>query len=58
MPDRYAVIGNPVVHSKSPEIHALFASGTGQDMEYGRLMAPLEGFVEQSGNSLKTVAKD
>lgn len=44
MPDRYAVIGNPVAHSKSPDIHALFASQTGQDMEYGRLLAPLDGF--------------
>ncbi len=46
MPDRYAVIGNPVAHSKSPEIHALFAAGTGQDVEYGRLLAPLDGFQE------------
>lgn len=46
MPDRYAVIGNPVAHSKSPDIHALFASGTQQDMEYGRLLAPLDGFNE------------
>lgn len=44
MADRYAVVGNPVAHSKSPLIHAEFARQTGQDMEYGRLLAPLDGF--------------
>lgn len=46
MKDRYAVVGNPVAHSKSPEIHALFAWQTGQDMVYSRLLAPLDGFRE------------
>ncbi|ODS96501.1 MAG: hypothetical protein ABS56_13090 [Lautropia sp. SCN 69-89] len=45
MTDRYAVIGNPVAHSRSPSIHARFARQTGQDIEYGRLLAPLDGFV-------------
>jgi shikimate dehydrogenase len=45
VPDRYAVIGNPVTHSKSPWIHAQFARATGEDIEYGRLEAPLDGFV-------------
>lgn len=44
MPDRYAVIGNPVAHSKSPQIHAAFARQTGQDMVYVRLAAPRDGF--------------
>lgn len=45
-PDRYAVIGNPIAHSKSPEIHARFAEQTRQHMTYERLLAPLDGFVE------------
>ncbi len=45
MPDRYVVIGNPIAHSKSPRIHALFAASTGQDMRYEALLAPLDGFA-------------
>jgi len=44
--DRYAVIGNPVSHSKSPLIHAAFARQTGQDIRYDRLLAPLDGFED------------
>ena len=44
MTDRYAVVGNPVAHSKSPEIHAAFARQAGQDIDYSRLLAPLDGF--------------
>ncbi|MGI4847462.1 MAG: shikimate dehydrogenase [Janthinobacterium lividum] len=42
---RYAVIGNPVAHSKSPGIHAAFAAQTGQAMVYEHLLAPLDGFA-------------
>jgi len=45
MADRYAVIGHPVAHSKSPWIHTEFARQTGQALEYGRIEAPLEGFA-------------
>ena len=41
----YAVIGNPVSHSRSPRIHALFAAATGQQIVYDRLPAPLDGFA-------------
>jgi shikimate dehydrogenase len=44
MSERYCVIGNPIAHSKSPDIHAAFALQTGQDMVYERCLAPLDGF--------------
>jgi shikimate dehydrogenase len=44
-PDRYAVIGHPIEHSKSPVIHAAFAKDTGQNLQYERVLAPLDGFV-------------
>jgi shikimate dehydrogenase len=44
MRDRYAVVGHPVAHSRSPEIHGEFARASGQDLEYGRIEAPLDGF--------------
>ena len=44
MTERYAVIGHPVSHSKSPWIHAEFARQTGQDIAYEHLEAPLDGF--------------
>jgi len=43
-PDRYAVAGNPVAHSRSPAIHALFAAQTGQALDYGRLLCEMDAF--------------
>ncbi|CAG9176790.1 shikimate dehydrogenase [Cupriavidus respiraculi] len=45
-PDRYVVVGNPVAHSRSPDIHAAFARQTGEAVQYGRLLAPLDGFAD------------
>jgi shikimate dehydrogenase len=44
--DRYCVMGHPVEHSKSPWIHARFAELTGQDLQYGKRLIPIGGFVE------------
>jgi len=44
-PDKYCVIGNPIAHSKSPEIHPVYARQTGQDLVYERCLAPLDGFA-------------
>ncbi|MGB7180333.1 MAG: shikimate dehydrogenase [Burkholderiaceae bacterium] len=44
--DRYAVIGNPIAHSRSPQIHTSFAQQHQQALTYTRLLAPLDGFIE------------
>ncbi|MEM1231108.1 MAG: shikimate dehydrogenase [Pseudomonadota bacterium] len=41
---RFAVIGQPVAHSRSPEIHEAFARQFGITLRYERLAAPVDGF--------------
>ena len=44
MTDRYAVIGNPIGHSRSPRIQGAFALASKQDMTYEAILSPLDGF--------------
>ena len=46
MTDRYAVIGNPIGHSKSPLIHGTFAKSTGQDLKYVAIEGQLDAFAD------------
>jgi shikimate dehydrogenase len=45
--DRYAVVGNPIAHSKSPVIHGLFAEQTAQALTYDKLLVELTAFEEE-----------
>jgi len=57
--DNYCVMGNPVAHSKSPQIHAAFAEQTQQNIFYqaiqvdgGKFKAALKEFQAQGGKGL------
>jgi len=52
MTDRYAVIGNPIKHSKSPFIHSEFAKQTQQDLIYTAELVEI-GKVKQFVNDFK-----
>ena len=44
MTKQFAVIGNPIEQSRSPELHHAFAQKTGVDLDYQKRLAPLDGF--------------
>jgi len=57
--DRYAVFGNPIAHSKSPQIHTMFAQQTKQSLTYsaeladiGQFEAAVKTFIANNGKGL------
>lgn len=57
--DRYAVFGNPIKHSKSPQIHKLFAEQTNQSLIYtaelveaGQFDLAIKRFIQNKGKGL------
>lgn len=59
MTDHYAVMGNPIAHSKSPRIHSLFAAQTDQAIDYtailvepGKFAESVAEFVRRGGKGL------
>jgi shikimate dehydrogenase len=56
-PDRYAVIGHPIGHSRSPFIHGLFAQQTNQNMTYTRIDAPPGAFEREVSAFFQTGGK-
>ncbi|MEO9654113.1 shikimate dehydrogenase [Marinomonas sp.] len=61
--DQYAVFGNPIAHSKSPDIHLHFAEQTQQNITYIRILGDdvqfenqVHAFFQQGGHGLNVTA--
>lgn len=52
MRKQFAVIGNPIEQSRSPELHHAFAEKTGIDLQYSKRLAPLDGFRDSVADFL------
>ena len=55
--DLYAVVGNPIHHSKSPKIHGEFAAQANEALEYSAIQAPLDGFSDTVQSFFKSGGK-
>ena len=55
--DTYAVFGSPIEHSKSPQIHSLFAEQTGQSIYYTKVLVPVDQFRQYSEAFFKAGGK-
>ncbi|HIE78076.1 MAG TPA: shikimate dehydrogenase [Candidatus Thioglobus sp.] len=55
--DLYGVLGNPIEHSLSPEIHTQFSQQTGCEIIYKRVLAPLDGFSSTAESFINKGAK-
>lgn len=55
--DLYAVVGNPIHHSKSPKIHGEFAVQANEALEYSAIQAPLDGFSDTAQSFFKSGGK-
>jgi shikimate dehydrogenase len=54
---KLAVFGNPIEHSLSPSIHTLFAQQTGVQIEYDKILAPVDAFVATAQNFINQGGK-
>ena len=55
--NRYGVFGNPIEHSLSPVIHTQFAKQTGLDIQYDKVLAPINDFAHSAKSFIDQGAK-